>query len=48
MSTPRIIQSIQPRSVQLLPVNVGIVLEASIRKYSFLSAEELSIVRIAR
>ena len=49
MSTPRIIQSIQPRSIQLLPVNVGIVLEANIRKYSFLSAEEeLPIVRIAQ
>ena len=48
MSTPRIIQSIRPRSVQLLPVNVGIVLEANIRKYSFLSAEELPIVRIAQ
>ena len=48
MSTPRIIQSIQPRSVQLLPVNVGIVLEANIRKYSFLSSEELPIVRIAQ
>ena len=47
MST-RIIQSIQPRSIQLLPVNVGIVLEANIRKYSFLSAEELPIVRIAQ
>ena len=49
MSTnKKIIQSIQPRSVSVLPVNVGIVLETNVRKYSFLSTEKLPTVRIAK
>ena len=48
MSSTKIIQSIYPRSIQLLPVNVGIVLEANVRKYSFTDVEELPIVRIAK
>ena len=47
MSTETI-QRIQPKTVHTLPVNVGIILEANIRKYSFMSTEELPLVRIAQ
>ena len=47
MSTETI-QRIPPRVVYTLPVNVGIILEANIRKYSFLPSEELPLVRIAQ
>jgi len=43
-----ILQRIQPRTVYTLPVNVGIILEANIRKYSFLPSDELPTVRIAK